>query len=50
MPNLIYPYTPVQFEQVSPALIFNKLSLSINANHQPANYLDGINNTPFIIL
>ena len=44
MPNLIKPFTPVEYAQITPALIFNKLNTSINACHQPITYYMGIKN------
>ena len=42
MPNLIDPYTPVQFAQITPAVLFYNLNVSINATHQPITYYQGI--------
>lgn len=50
MPNLIKPYTPVQFVQITPAVVFNYLNLSINACHQPISYYKGIKNDKFAYL
>ena len=46
MGNLIDPYTPVQFAQITPAVIFNNLNVSIGACHQPITYYNGIKNGP----
>ena len=45
MPNLIDPYTPVQFAQITPAVLFYNLNITINATHQPITYYQGINNS-----
>jgi hypothetical protein len=50
MPNLIQPYTPVQFDQITPALVFNNLNVSINANHQLITYYEGINGSSLAYL
>ncbi len=50
MPNLNEPYTPVQFLQITPAVIFNKLSVSLNANHLIITYYQGIKSTPLSYL
>jgi hypothetical protein len=50
MPNMIEPYTPVQFSQVTPMVIFNLLNKSISACHQPITYFEGVSNSELVYL
>jgi hypothetical protein len=48
MPNLIYPYKPLQFSSLHNSLIYNGFSVSINANHHPITYYKMIKGDAFL--